>query len=77
MTQTVEQLKSQIGGLSQRERAELAHFILTTLDPEEDEKEVAAAWEAEVARRVEQINSGQIVGKPADQLFAELRQQYP
>jgi putative addiction module component (TIGR02574 family) len=77
MTNAVEQLKSQIGTLSQRERAELAHFILISLEPEEDEAEVARAWEAEVTRRVDEIQSGKTVGKPAAQLFAELREQYP
>jgi putative addiction module component (TIGR02574 family) len=74
MSVTVEQLKSQIEILSGPERAELAHFILVVLEPEEDEG-VDAAWEEEVARRVDEIRSGHVVGKPADQLFAELREQ--
>jgi putative addiction module component (TIGR02574 family) len=77
MTEVVEQLKSQIGTLSAKERADLAHFILSSLEPDDDEQAVATAWEAEVARRVDEIQAGQVVGIPADQLFEELRKQYP
>ena len=76
MTQAVEQLKAQLGHLSAEERAELAHFLLVSLEPEDGDG-VDAAWEAEVARRVEEIRSGRAVGKPAEQLFAELHEQYP
>lgn len=76
MPAIMEQLKSQIRLLPAQERAELAHFILLSLEPEEDEA-INAAWEEEVARRVEEIRSGKAVGKPAAHLFAELREQYP
>ena len=75
MTEAVEQLKTQMKLLSNPERAELAHFLLTSLEPEEEGAE--EAWEAEVARRVAEIRSGQTVGTPADELFAELREQDP
>lgn len=76
MTETVEKLKSLLGQLSPRERAELAHFLLASLHPEVDES-VHVAWEIEVARRVDEIRLDQAAGKAADQLFAELREQYP
>ena len=71
----VEQWKSQLGSLPQPERAELAHFLLQTLEPEDEG--VEAAWAAEVARRVAQIRSGEAVGQPAEEVFAELREQFP
>jgi putative addiction module component (TIGR02574 family) len=76
MIATVEQFKAQAMLFTESERAELAHFLLISLEPEEDEG-VTAAWEAEVGRRVDEIRSGKAVGKAADQLFAELREQYP
>ncbi len=76
MTETVEQLKEQLGRLPNQERAELAHFLLCSLDQEVD-ADVDAAWEIELARRVADIQGGKAVGTPADQVFAELRTQFP
>lgn len=50
MSPIIEQLKSQAGALSQPERAELAYFLLKSLDPEEEG--VEDTWRAEIARRV-------------------------
>lgn len=76
MTKAIEQLKPQLETLSREERAELAHFLLQSLDPDEDQG-VSEAWDREIARRVEEIRSGRVVGKPAEQVFAELRERYP
>jgi putative addiction module component (TIGR02574 family) len=75
MTEAVEQLKSQASSLSTRERAELAYFLLSSLEPEEEG--VEEAWQTEIARRVAQIRSGYAVGRPADEVLAELRERYP
>ena len=61
--------------LPQEDRAELAHFLLCTLEPEDDDVEVA--WAEEVARRVEEIRSGRALGRPLDEFMAELRERYP
>lgn len=74
MRETVEQLKSRLGQLSGEERAELALFLLQSLEPEEEG--ASAAWDEEIARRVAEIRSGRATGKPAEQVFAELREQY-
>ncbi len=71
MTEAVEQFKAQLGGLSAPERAELAYFLITSLEPEEEGAE--EAWRVEVARRVAEIHSGRAVDRPADELFTELR----
>lgn len=75
MTQAVEDLKSQASALSQPERAELAHFLLTTLEPEDEG--VEKAWREEVARRVAEIRSGKAAGRPVEEVLAELRELYP
>jgi putative addiction module component (TIGR02574 family) len=75
MTEAVQQLKSQAVALSVEERADLAHFLLTTLEPQDEG--VEAAWRAEIARRVAQIRSGQAVGRPIEDVLAELRELYP
>ena len=75
MTETVEKLKGQLEQLTSRERAELVYFLIRSLEPEED-AEADAAWEAELVRRVADIKSDKVVGKPAPKVFAELRTQY-
>jgi putative addiction module component (TIGR02574 family) len=76
MTETAEQLKAQLSQLSTQERAELAHFLIHSLDEGVD-ADAEAAWDAELARRMEEIRSGKAVGEPADKVFAELRKKYP
>jgi putative addiction module component (TIGR02574 family) len=75
MTEAVEQLKSQVRGLSVPERADLAHFLLSSLEPEEEG--VQDAWRAEIDRRVTEIQNGTAVGRSADEVLAELRDRYP
>jgi putative addiction module component (TIGR02574 family) len=75
MTEAAEKLKAQLSQLSMQERAELAHFLIHSLD-EAVEADAEAAWDAELARRMEEIRSGNAVGEPADKVFAELRKKY-
>lgn len=75
MSALAEQLKSQLGLLPVADRAELAHYLLSTLEPEEDG--VAEAWRAEIARRVAEIRSGTATGTPAEEFLTELREKYP
>lgn len=75
MTRAVERFKSELEQLSQAERAELASFLLESLGPED--AGAAAAWDAEVSRRTAEIREGRAQGRPAEDVFAELRQQFP
>ncbi|HVG07241.1 MAG TPA: addiction module protein [Thermoanaerobaculia bacterium] len=72
---SVERYKTQLEKLPREERAELAYFLLSSLEPEEEG--AAAAWDAEISRRVSEIRSGTANGKPAEQVFAELHERYP
>jgi putative addiction module component (TIGR02574 family) len=76
VTEAVEQLKSQIITLSGSERAELAHFLLSSLDPEEEEG-AHEAWSEELVRRVAEIRDGSAVGRSADDVLAGLRHRCP
>ena len=73
MSETVEKLKERIEMLTNQERAEIARFVIDSLDQETDD-DAEAAWEMELARRMSDIDGGRLVGEPADQVFAELRQ---
>jgi putative addiction module component (TIGR02574 family) len=67
--------KAKLAGLTEPEQAELAQFRLDSLDPPVD-SDAEAAWDAELARRADEIQHGIAVGKLADQVFAELREKY-
>jgi putative addiction module component (TIGR02574 family) len=56
-----------------RERLEDAVAVQEVLG----EAGVEDAWEAELERRVVAIESGEVVGIPAEKLHAQLRKQYP
>lgn len=75
MSETVERLKAEVEALTNRERAELAQFLICSLDQEQDEN-AEAAWDVELTRRVADIKSGKAVGKPAEEVFAKIRGNY-
>ncbi len=57
-TEALEQLRSQVLTLPEQERAKLAHDLIQSLDAPA-EKGAEEAWEQEILRRIEQIDSGQ------------------
>jgi putative addiction module component (TIGR02574 family) len=73
--ETVEDLKPYLSRLSVEDRAELAHFLILSLEEEVD-KDAEAAWAAELQRRVAEIERGEVVGELASKVFAELRDKY-
>lgn len=75
MTEAVEHLKAQAINLSMPERAGLVYFLLASLELHEEGAE--GAWRTEIARRMAGIRSGSAVGRPPDEVLAELRECYP
>jgi putative addiction module component (TIGR02574 family) len=71
----LQKLKSEAENLSAPERLDLACFLLLSVDKEEDPG-AEAAWDAELARRSAEIDSGKLVGKPAGDVFARLHEKY-
>ncbi len=67
----VEELSRRAKDLSPEERVQLAEEILATVHGEDDE--VDAEWDAEVRRRVAEIESGTVALVPAEEVFARLR----
>jgi putative addiction module component (TIGR02574 family) len=55
--ETLEKLRSEALLLPPAERAELAHALVTSLDAPED-ADAADAWEREILRRLDKIDSG-------------------
>jgi len=70
----LEELQEQAMKLSPRERGELIHRLLISLDgePEGTPGEIAQAWDEEIARRVAELDAGTAELIPAEQVFAEI-----
>jgi putative addiction module component (TIGR02574 family) len=75
MSPLISRLKAEIDQLPVQDRAELAHYLIRSLDEQED-ADSEAAWDAELTRRAADIRSGRAKGKPADQVLSELREKY-
>ncbi len=74
MNARVDQLLQEALSLSETERVTLADALYASLDgPAEDPAEVEAAWDKEIARRVDEIRSGKAKMIPLDQVRSNLR----
>lgn len=59
MSAVLKQIHELLPALTEQERAQLAHELIVSLDgPEEDADEAEAAWEAEIERRLDEVESG-------------------
>jgi putative addiction module component (TIGR02574 family) len=64
-------LADQLLALPSGDRARLAHLLLASL--ENVEPGAAEAWDAEIARRADDLATGRVAGIPAADVFAEVR----
>jgi putative addiction module component (TIGR02574 family) len=71
MAATAAQLTHEALALNEAERALLAQTLLQSLEPAEEG--VEEAWTAEVSRRLEQVRDGSAQGRPADEVFRDIR----
>ena len=76
MTEIAEKLKAELSQLVAEDRAELAYYLIRSLD-DEDESDVQSAWEAELEQRWQEMATGAVAGVPAEVVFAEMRTKYP
>jgi hypothetical protein len=80
MAPEIEQLSEQVMKLPTKARAELASRILRSLEddlPEEEEgseEEILRAWGAEALRRDAEIERGEVVARPYDEVMREVRE---
>jgi len=75
MSETAEKLKIELSQLSAKERAEIAYFLIHSLDEGIDEN-LETAWEQELTQRWQDINRKTAMGEPSSQVFSELREKY-
>lgn len=76
MIPTVDQLKTTLAALPVSDRAELAHYLLTSLDEANDDGD-ETSWQDELNRRIEEVRSGKAIGIPLESVLDELRQRHP
>ena len=76
MTEIAEKLKAELSRLAAEDRAELAYYLIRSLD-DEDEGNVQSAWETELEQRWQDMESGAVTGMPAEDVFAEMRKKFP
>lgn len=72
MSATLAKLQAQAKQLDAEERAQLASFLLETLEPTES-GDVTQAWDAEIKARWAEIERGEVKSIPATEVFADIR----
>ena len=70
MITSLETVEAAAMQLSAEERAELIERLIDTVLPAPP---LHPAWEAEIARRVAEMDAGLVEGIPAEQVFAKMR----
>jgi putative addiction module component (TIGR02574 family) len=66
------QLEARALELPSKDRARLAERLISSLDPETD-PDAQRLWLQEAERRLDELESGDVSGVPADQVFEKAR----
>lgn len=72
MSAKLAEIQTQAKQLGSEERAQLASFLLETLEPS-DSGDVIQAWETEIKARWAEIERGDVQLIPATEVFADIR----
>ena len=76
MPMTLEQIEAEALKLPEEARAALLERLMRSLvDASEMDQDVTEAWAQEAVRRDEEMESGAVVGIPAEEVFAKLKSQ--
>jgi putative addiction module component (TIGR02574 family) len=75
MPVTLEQVTEEVRELSRPDREQLLARLIHDLEPVENlsAAEIESAWDHEIARRLEEIDSGKVKAVPAEEVFARLQ----
>ncbi len=71
MSLTLQELKNAASGLPADERAQLAQFLLQSIEGQ-DEEGTRAEWLALAERRMAEVRAGKVVGVPAEEVLKNL-----
>lgn len=72
MSDPARQLESKALKLPAKDRARLAKRLIASLDPEPEEG-AEEAWAREIERRVEELRTGKVRARPAEDVLREIR----
>lgn len=72
MTNIVDELTLKAHSLPAEDRARLAENLLSSLQGDADPS-IEAAWDAEIRRRLDEVDAGTAKLMPAAEVFAEVR----
>jgi len=74
MTAALKEVEAQALQLTAKERGELIHQLIVSLEgtPEDSPQAIAQAWDEEIARRVADMEAGKTVWIPAEEVFSRL-----
>ena len=72
MSTTMKEVRDAVMSLSLGERASLAHDLILSLD-EPSAFDLGPEREAEIARRVQSVREGAAKGRPASEVFGDVR----
>ena len=75
MTKTAETLKQELSQLSKQDRAEIAYFLIHSLDEDSDDN-ITEAWDEELNQRLAEINEGTAKGEFFDAVLLEFKEKY-
>jgi putative addiction module component (TIGR02574 family) len=75
MAALLKEIEDQALQLSPRERGELIHRLIISLEgtPEDTSEAIALAWDEEIARRVADMDAGRTEWIPSDEFMTRLR----
>lgn len=75
MAAILKELETQALRLSPRERGELIHRLIVSLEgsAEDTPEAIAQAWDEEIARRVADMEAGRTQWTPADEAMSRIR----
>ena len=76
MRATLDEISEDALVLPADQRMTLAYRLLASVEPEVD-LNADAAWEAEIARRIQRFEAGESSPVPASEVFARLREIAP
>lgn len=74
MSQSLDELTSEVEKLSLAEKEELLRRLIVQMDadPNVSQEEVDIGWHVEIKKRLEDIDSGRVKTIPIEQLYDEL-----
>jgi putative addiction module component (TIGR02574 family) len=75
MPVTLEQVTEEVRELSRPDREQLLARLIRDLEPVENlsAAEIESAWDNEIARRLEEVDSGKVKAVPAEEVFARIQ----